>query len=186
MLVENVHPLLKSGGRGGYGTDGFSCPCPAGRTVKSLSNCNMGVSMIPIGVIGSSRMGKLWDKGLLPLLPHPTGLIPRRCWAAGSAARTCLVTGVSVVLAAMPMGGVTAWRKSTAGIPPLPASVAVSTVLSHHHTAVVHGRARAGLTAAPAPGTCGKMRKTPCQWQLRPKNSRYFWSNRRIAFAAGW
>ena len=34
-----------------------------GRTVKSLSNCNMGVSMILIGaIIGSSRMGKLWDK----------------------------------------------------------------------------------------------------------------------------
>ena len=33
------------------------------RQVKSLSNCNMGVSMILIGaIIGSSRMGKLWDK----------------------------------------------------------------------------------------------------------------------------
>ncbi len=63
-----------------------------GRTVKSLSNCNMGVSMILIGaIIGSSRMGKLWDKDCFLYCLIRLGLIRRRCcWAAGSAARRAL------------------------------------------------------------------------------------------------
>ena len=48
-----------------------------GRTVKSLSNCNMGVSMILIGaIIGSSRMGKLWDKDCFLYCLIRLGLIP--------------------------------------------------------------------------------------------------------------
>mgnify|MGYP002228298819 CR=1 FL=1 len=48
-----------------------------GRTVKSLSNCNMGVSMILIGaIIGSSRMGRLWDKDCFLYCLIRLGLIP--------------------------------------------------------------------------------------------------------------
>ena len=100
-----------------------------GRTVKSLSNCNMGVSMILIGaIIGSSRMGKLWDKDcfLYCLIPAAVLLGCRLCGAES------LVTGVSVVLAAMPMGGVTAVLAEKYGGDSAFASkcVAVSTVLS--------------------------------------------------------
>ena len=126
-----------------------------GRTVKSLSNCNMGVSMILIGaIIGSSRMGKLWDKDCFLYCLIRLGLIPA---AVLLGCRLCgadsLVTGVSVVLAAMPMGGVTAvlaekvrrrfrlCQQVRGGL---------HGALPHHHTAVVHGRVRMGPTAAPA------------------------------------
>ena len=105
-----------------------------GRTVKSLSNCNMGVSMILIGaIIGSSRMGKLWDKDCFLYCLIRLGLIPA---AVLLGCRLCgadsLVTGVSVVLAAMPMGGVTAVLAEKYGGDSAFASkcVAVSTVLS--------------------------------------------------------
>ena len=81
--------------------------------------------MILIGaIIGSSRMGKLWDKDCFLYCLIRLGLIPAAvllgCRLCGAES---LVTGVSVVLAAMPMGGVTAvLAESTAGIPPLPAS----------------------------------------------------------------
>ena len=105
-----------------------------GRTVKSLSNCNMGVSMILIGaIIGSSRMGKLWDKDCFLYCLIRLGLIPA---AVLLGCRLCgadsLVAGVSVVLAAMPMGGVTAVLAEKYGGDSAFASkcVAVSTVLS--------------------------------------------------------
>ena len=105
-----------------------------GRTVKSLSNCNMGVSMILIGaIIGSSRMGKLWDKDCFLYCLIRLGLIPAAvllgCRLCGAES---LVTGVSVVLAAMPMGGVTAVLAEKYGGDSAFASkcVAVSTVLS--------------------------------------------------------
>ena len=63
-----------------------------GRTVKSLSNRNMGVSMILIGaIIGSSRMGKLWDKDCFLYCLNPAGAHPGG-GAAGCrpAARTAL------------------------------------------------------------------------------------------------
>ena len=111
-------------------------PLPSflGRTVKSLSNCNMGVSMILIGaIIGSSRMGKLWDKDCFLYCLIRLGLIPAAvllgCRLCGAES---LVTGVSVVLAAMPMGGVTAVLAEKYGGDSAFASkcVAVSTVLS--------------------------------------------------------
>ena len=105
-----------------------------GRTVKSLSNCNMGISMILIGsIIGSSKMGSLWDKDCFIYCLFRLGLIPAavllgcRLFGADS-----LVTGVAVVLAAMPMGGVTAVLAEKYGGDSAFASkcVAISTVLS--------------------------------------------------------
>lgn len=94
----------------------------------------MGVSMITIGaIIGSSRMGRLWDKDCFLYCLIRLGLIPA---AVLLGCRLCgadsLVTGVSVVLAAMPMGGVTAVLAEKYGGDSAFASkcVAVSTVLS--------------------------------------------------------
>lgn len=90
--------------------------------------------MILIGaIIGSSRMGKLWDKDCFLYCLIRLGLIPA---AVLLGCRLCgvesLVTGVSVVLAAMPMGGVTAVLAEKYGGDSAFASkcVAVSTVLS--------------------------------------------------------
>ena len=94
-----------------------------GRTVKSLGECDM----------GSSRMGRLWDKDCFLYCLIRLGLIPA---AVLLGCRLCgadsLVTGVSVVLAAMPMGGVTAVLAEKYGGDSAFASkcVAVSTVLS--------------------------------------------------------
>lgn len=94
----------------------------------------MGVSMILIGaIIGSSRMGRLWDKDCFLYCLIRLGLIPAAvllgCRLCGAES---LVTGVSVVLAAMPMGGVTAVLAEKYGGDSAFASkcVAVSTVLS--------------------------------------------------------
>ena len=92
-----------------------------GRTVKSLSNCNMGVSMILIGaIIGSSRMGKLWC--FRGIGSHAHGRCNRR--SGGKVRR-------GFRLCQQVRGG-------------------FHGALPHHHTAVVHGRVRVGLTAASA------------------------------------
>ena len=84
-------------------------------------------------IIGSSRMGKLWDKDCFLYCLIRLGLIPAAvllgCRLCGAES---LVTGVSVVLAAMPMGGVTAVLAEKYGGDSAFASkcVAVSTVLS--------------------------------------------------------
>ena len=135
-VLRKTFTHLHPGGRGGHGADGLSAAAARflGRTVKSLSNCNMGVSMILIGaIIGSSRMGKLWDKDCFLYCLIRLGLIPAAvllgCRLCGAES---LVTGVSVVLAAMPMGGVTAVLAEKYGGDSAFASkcVAVSTVLS--------------------------------------------------------
>ena len=82
---------------------------------------------------GSSQMGKLWDKDCFLYCLIRLGLIPAAvllgCRLCGAES---LVTGVSVVLAAMPMGGVTAVLAEKYGGDSAFASkcVAVSTVLS--------------------------------------------------------
>ena len=91
-------------------------------------------SQLPLpGFFGSSRMGKLWDKDCFLYCLIRLGLIPAAvllgCRLCGAES---LVTGVSVVLAAMPMGGVTAVLAEKYGGDSAFASkcVAVSTVLS--------------------------------------------------------
>ena len=134
--AENIHPPCILAVVVGMVLMASQLPLPGflGRTVKSLSNCNMGVSMILIGaIIGSSRMGKLWDKDCFLYCLIRLGLIPAAvllgCRLCGAES---LVTGVSVVLAAMPMGGVTAVLAEKYGGDSAFASkcVAVSTVLS--------------------------------------------------------
>ena len=121
-----------------------------GRTVKSLSNCNMGVSMILIGaIIGSSRMGKLWDKDcflycIIRLLP----MMARCDRSSGGKVRR------GFRLCQQVRGG-------------------LHGALPHHHTAVVHGRVRVNV-------------KNTLSMAIMAEESRFFLSNRRIAFAAGW
>ena len=88
----------------------WQLPAFLGNTVKSISSCNTALSMILIGVImGESGFHQVVNRDvivycLIRLLMIPA-LVMLGCMLCGTDG---LVTGVSVVLAAMPMGGTTA------------------------------------------------------------------------------
>ena len=112
------------------------CPLPAflGNTIKSISNANTAMSMILIGaIIGSSSVQNLLDRDtalycFIRLAGIPA-LVLLGC-RLGQVSE--FVTGISVVLTAMPMGGTTAILAEKYNGDSAFASkcVAVSTVLS--------------------------------------------------------
>ena len=106
-----------------------------GTTVKSISNCNMAMSMILIGaIIGSSEnLRPILDKDVFFYCLIRLGIIPLLVLLGCRAAHTSeLVNGVAVVLAAMPMGGTTAILAEKYHCDSAFASkcVAISTILS--------------------------------------------------------
>lgn len=90
------------------------CPLPTflGNTIKSVSVCNTGMSMILIGaIIGSSdiNLRNLLDRDTVLYCIIRLGIIPLLVLLACRVARVNdFVTIISVVLTAMPMGGTTA------------------------------------------------------------------------------
>ena len=89
----------------------FQLPGFIGQTVKSFSNCNMAMSMVLIGAIiaSSGDLRPILDRDVLLYCFLRLGLIPFLVLLGCRFAHTTeLVTGISVVLAAMPMGGTTA------------------------------------------------------------------------------
>ncbi len=78
--------------------------------LKDLSNCNTAVSMLVIGTILADVKGKeIWDKSLLLFSGLRLILIPLLTYMGCKMFRIDeLVTGVSVLLAAMPAAGTTA------------------------------------------------------------------------------
>lgn len=109
-------------------------PAFLGNTIKSVSSCNTALSMILIGVImhdGGFR--KLLNRDVVYYCLTRLGLIP---WLVLLGCRLlgidALATGVSVILAAMPMGGTTAILAAKYGCDAAFAGkcVAVSTLLS--------------------------------------------------------
>lgn len=103
-------------------------------TIKSVSHCNTALSMLLIGVImqeGGFR--KMLGKDVMVYCLIRLVLIPALVWLG---CRMChvnaFVSGVSVVLAAMPMGGTTAILASQYGCDASFAAkcIAVSTLLS--------------------------------------------------------
>lgn len=111
-------------------------PLPAflGNTIKSVSSCNTALSMILIGVImQEGGFQNLLNRDVVMYCLIRLGLIPGlvllgcRFWGIDG-----LATGVSVVLAAMPMGGTTAILAAKYGCDAAFAGkcVAVSTLLS--------------------------------------------------------
>ena len=148
-----------------------------GRTVKSLSNCNMGVSMILIGaIIGSSRMGKLWDKDCFLYCLIRLGLIPAAvllgCRLCGAEPCDRCFRGIGrhahgrcdCRSGGKVRRGFRLCQQVRGGL---------YGALPHHHTAVVHGRVRVNA-------------KNTLSMAIMAEESRFFLSNRRIAFAAGW
>lgn len=109
-------------------------PVFLGNTVKSISSCNTAVSLILIGMImGGSSMKNPLDIHVGYYCLIRLGLIPLFAFAVCKLlALPALVTGISVVLAAMPMGGTTAILAAKYNSDAAFASkcVAVSTLLS--------------------------------------------------------
>lgn len=114
----------------------FQIPLPGflGTTVKSISNCNTALSMILIGgIMAGGDFHNLFEKDAMVYCLWRLGIIPLIllviCRVCGVAP---LVTGVTVVLAAMPMGGTTAIlaAKYGADAPFAAKCIAMSTVLS--------------------------------------------------------
>ena len=112
----------------------WQLPAFLGNTVKSISNCNTALSMMLIGVImQESGFHQVLNRDvivycLIRLLIIP-GLVMLGCRLCGVDG---FVTGVSVVLAAMPMGGTTAILAAKYGCDANFAAkcIAVSTALS--------------------------------------------------------
>lgn len=111
-------------------------PLPAflGNTVKSISSSNTALSMILIGIImGGSTFKNPLDIHVGYYCLIRLGLIPLAAFLACRIfALPYLVTGISVILAAMPMGGTTAILAAKYNSDAAFASkcVAVSTILS--------------------------------------------------------
>lgn len=90
------------------------CPLPTflGNTIKSVSVCNTGMSMILIGaIIGSSdiNLRNLLDRDTVLYCLIRLGIIPLLVLLACRVARVNdFVTIISVILSGMPMGGTTA------------------------------------------------------------------------------
>lgn len=111
-------------------------PLPAflGNTIKSFSSCNTALSMLLIGIImGGSSFRHPLDRDVVLYCVIRLLLIPLGLWLGCLLFRiNTLTTGVSVVLAAMPMGGTTAIlaAKYGADAPFAAKCIAVSTVLS--------------------------------------------------------
>ena len=90
------------------------CPLPTflGNTIKSVSVCNTGMSMILIGaIIGSSdiNLRNLLDRDTVLYCLIRLGIIPLLVLLACHVARVNdFVTIISVILSGMPMGGTTA------------------------------------------------------------------------------
>ena len=90
------------------------CPLPTflGNTIKSVSICNTGMSMILIGaIIGSSdiNLRNLLDRDTVLYCLIRLGIIPLLVLLACRVARVNdFVTIISVILSGMPMGGTTA------------------------------------------------------------------------------
>lgn len=90
------------------------CPLPTflGNTIKSVSVCNTGMSMILIGaIIGSSdiNLRNLLDRDTVLYCIIRLGIIPLLVLLACRVARVNdFVTIISVILSGMPMGGTTA------------------------------------------------------------------------------
>lgn len=109
-------------------------PAFLANTIKSVSNCNTALSMILIGVImqeGGFR--KLLGKDEIIYCLIRLALIPALVWLGCRACHVnAFVSGVSVVLAAMPMGGTTAILAAKYGCDAAFAArcIAVSTLLS--------------------------------------------------------
>ena len=85
-------------------------PAVLGNTVRTLSNCNTGLSMFLIGMICADvHWRDFLDRDSLYFSAIRLALIPALVLAGCRLARVdSLVTSVSVVLAAMPAGGTTA------------------------------------------------------------------------------
>lgn len=82
-----------------------------GQSIKSFSSCNMAMSMTLIGAIiaSSGDLRPILDRDVLLYCLIRLGIIPALVLIGCRVAHTTeLVTGVAVVLAAMPMGGTTA------------------------------------------------------------------------------
>lgn len=112
----------------------WQLPTFLGNTLKSISSCNTALSMILIGVI-------MWEGGFHDMLNREVAIycLIRLVLIPGAVLLGCrlggvdaFVTGVSVVLAAMPMGGTTAILAAKYGCDAGFAAkcVAVSTFLS--------------------------------------------------------
>lgn len=112
----------------------FQLPAFLGNTIKSVSSCNTALSMILIGVImQDGGFQNLLNRDVVIYCLIRLGLIPGlvllgcRLWSIDD-----LATGVSVILAAMPMRGTTAILSAKYGCDAAFAGkcVAVSTLLS--------------------------------------------------------
>lgn len=88
----------------------LSLPAFLANTITSISNCNMAISMIVIGLIlGSCDWKNLIDKDVVIYCVIRLLLIPLAVLIGCCAAQIDgIAEGVAVVLAAMPMGGTTA------------------------------------------------------------------------------
>lgn len=109
-------------------------PAFLSNTIKSVSNCNTALSMLLIGVImQESGFRDMLNKDAIVYCLIRLALIPALVWAG---CRVChvnaFVSGVSVILAAMPMGGTTAILAAKYGCDAAFAArcIAVSTLLS--------------------------------------------------------
>lgn len=109
-------------------------PAFLANTIKSVSNCNTALSMLLIGVImQEGGFHKMLNKDVIVYCLIRLALIPALVWFG---CRVChvnaFVSGVSVVLAAMPMGGTTAILAAKYGCDATFATkcIAVSTLLS--------------------------------------------------------
>lgn len=109
-------------------------PAFLANTIKSVSNCNTALSMLLIGVImQEGGFHKMLNKDVIVYCLIRLALIPALVWLG---CRVChvnaFVSGVSVVLAAMPMGGTTAILAAKYGCDAAFAArcIAVSTLLS--------------------------------------------------------
>lgn len=136
VLVKTItHPCIVATVIG-MGIMLLQLPLPAflGNTVKSISNCNTALSMILIGIImGASSLKNPLDIHVAYFCLIRLGLIPFAAFAACKIlGLPALVTGISVILAAMPMGGTTAILASKYKSDAAFASkcVAISTLLS--------------------------------------------------------